>query len=153
MLNALFQTIVFRARNSIVHERACYSLLDIIDEIGGFTQVIFIVCAFLLSPISKHSFFLKATKKLYKAKTNDNTIFGQSSTKLEKLTKSKSIKRHSHAKIMENAILANLKSKFNSHRDIKINFKQSLKLYIDNLIARFCWGCLICTCCRTKGVR
>ena len=59
------------------HERECYSLLDIIDEMGGFTQIIFIGCALMLNSVSEHSFILKATSKLYKAKTQDETIFGE----------------------------------------------------------------------------
>ena len=57
------------------HERAIYSLLDLLGDLGGVTEVMMIVFCFVILPISEHSFVVKAMKKLYIARTKDTDLF------------------------------------------------------------------------------
>lgn len=60
---------------SIRHIRYIYSLLDVLGDLGGVTEVIMLLFGFFLYPISEHSFILQALRRLYKARTKDDTIF------------------------------------------------------------------------------
>ena len=50
-------------------------MFDLLGDLGGVTEVIMICFGFMLYPISEHSFYLKAFKKLFIAKTADDKIF------------------------------------------------------------------------------
>jgi hypothetical protein len=43
--------------------------MDFLAEVGGVTELLLIIFSIINMPISKHSFFLKATKKLFLAET------------------------------------------------------------------------------------
>lgn len=60
---------------SIRHVRYIYSLLDILGDLGGVTEVIMLLFGFFLYPIAEHSFSLQALRRLYKARTKDNELF------------------------------------------------------------------------------
>jgi len=45
--------------------------MDMLGDLGGVAEAIFMVFGLIFYPISKFSFTLKATQKLYLAKTED----------------------------------------------------------------------------------
>jgi hypothetical protein len=49
--------------------------MDLIGEMGGVIEIIVIIFGVIIYPISKQSFILKATSKLFKARTTDDDIF------------------------------------------------------------------------------
>ena len=57
------------------NNRAVYNLLDLLSDLGGIDMFLFTFFARFLTPISKHSFNLKAIKKLYMARTKDKDLF------------------------------------------------------------------------------
>lgn len=57
------------------NNRAVYNLLDLLSDLGGIDMFLFTFFARFLTPISKHSFNLKAIKKLYMARTQDKEMF------------------------------------------------------------------------------
>ena len=59
----------------VKHQRRIYGYLDLLGDLGGVTEVIMIVFGIFLFPISKHSFIIKATKKLFMARTKDVLLF------------------------------------------------------------------------------
>lgn len=67
----------------IRHTREIYSLFDILGDLGGVTEVIMLLFGFFLYPISEHSFSLQALKRLYKARTVDDSIFKKTEEELE----------------------------------------------------------------------
>jgi len=73
--NSYYQTIMFIDQTTIQHGRRIYSLLDLLGDLGGVTEVIMICFGFMLYPISEHSFYLKAFKKLFLVKTSDENLF------------------------------------------------------------------------------
>ena len=52
-----------------------YNYFDLLGDLGGVTEIILLVFGFFLLPISKHSFILKATKKLFLARTKRDDLF------------------------------------------------------------------------------
>jgi len=58
-----------------LHHRKCYGAFDLLGDLGGVIEVIMVLFGFMIYPISEHSFMLKATKKLFKARTTKNDLF------------------------------------------------------------------------------
>lgn len=94
-------------------------MFDLLGDLGGVTEVIMICFGFMLYPISEHSFYLKAFKKLFLAKTADENIF------IKKKIKSK------HQKID----VKNKKTKELQHRQINISLGSSVQLYLKNYLS------------------
>jgi hypothetical protein len=61
--------------SKLEHDRKVYGILDALGDYGGLEGVILVTAAYLLSPISSHSFFTKAIEKLFIAKTKDASLF------------------------------------------------------------------------------
>jgi hypothetical protein len=57
------------------HSRKIYSLLDLLGDLGGASEVILICFGLIFYPISEFSFWLKALDKLYIAKTSNPHLF------------------------------------------------------------------------------
>ena len=55
--------------------RTVYNLFDLFGDFGGLSEVILILSASLMAPISEHFFFIKAIQKLYLAKTVEEHLF------------------------------------------------------------------------------
>ena len=74
---------------------------------------------FFLYPISEHSYFLKAIRKLYLARTSKNDLFSE--TYDEKYAKYEVYKKKLPEDVLE---------EIESHKFPYLNFKDTLKLYI-----------------------
>jgi len=48
-----------------------YGLLDLLGNFGGIKEAIMLIAALIMSPITEHSFNIKAIAKLYIAKTRE----------------------------------------------------------------------------------
>lgn len=129
--DSYYMTILFMDQVTIQHGRRIYSLFDLLGDLGGVTEVIMICFGFMLYPISEHSFYLKAFKKLFIAKTEDETIF------IQKKIKSKVQKKD----------IKNAKTKEMQHRQINISLGSSIKLYLKNYLSS--WFGI--QCCTPKG--
>ena len=53
------------------HERKIYNFFDLLGELGGVTEVIMIFFGVFLFKVSKHSFIMKATKRIFTAFTEN----------------------------------------------------------------------------------
>ena len=58
-----------------MHRRRVYSIFDFLGDLGGVIEIILLFFGMFLLPLAKHSFILKATKKLYLARTKEESIF------------------------------------------------------------------------------
>ena len=59
----------------INYSRQIYGYFDLLGDLGGVMEIFQVVFGFLLLPVAYHSFIVKATSKLFKAKTKDNHMF------------------------------------------------------------------------------
>lgn len=50
-------------------------MFGLLGDLGGITQIFYLIFGIILYPFSEHSFVVKALKKLYYARTRDNEIF------------------------------------------------------------------------------
>lgn len=73
--NSVIQTKIYRDNVEVVHERVVYSFLDLLGDLGGVTEIITLAFGIFLLPISEHSFYVAALKKMYMARTKDDTLF------------------------------------------------------------------------------
>lgn len=47
------------------HDRKILGFLDVLGEFGGIKEVLFVITAALLGPLTTHSFFVTAIQKLF----------------------------------------------------------------------------------------
>ena len=52
-------------------------MLGVLGDLGGIFEITMIVFGFFLFPVSEHSFYLKASRLLYFARTKDQGLFNQ----------------------------------------------------------------------------
>lgn len=49
--------------------------MDLLGDLGGATEVIMILFGFFIFPFAEHQFTMAAAKRLFLARTSDNSIF------------------------------------------------------------------------------
>ena len=59
-LDLVFTANVLIERKALMHKRQCYSLLDMLGDLGGATEVILIIFGVIFYPINEFSFWIKA---------------------------------------------------------------------------------------------
>ena len=59
------------------HEREVEGLIQLMGDIGGLMEFIFVLIFVLFSPIAEFDFYLKAIKKLYFVRTKKKTLLDQ----------------------------------------------------------------------------
>jgi len=57
------------------HSRKIFGWFGLLGKLGGITNVFMILLGGLMFPVSEHSFILKASKKLFLARTKDDSTF------------------------------------------------------------------------------
>lgn len=76
-IDSVYENIFIFDQNAKNYLRIAYNFLNFIGDIAGIYDLIFVVVGFFIFPISKHSFFLSAMKKMFLVKTMDSHIFEQ----------------------------------------------------------------------------
>ena len=61
-----------------LHERSVYGIFDLFGEYGGVQSIIYFITAFFLSPLSEHSFYMRAIEKMYIGRTKSKRVFTDS---------------------------------------------------------------------------
>lgn len=56
------------------HQRKVYHVLDLFGDFGGIIEVILIIAAFFINPISEQSFVMEAAKNLFYARSTDKKL-------------------------------------------------------------------------------
>ena len=109
-----------------VNTREVYNAVDVIGNLGGVIEMIFVSVGILISPISKHSFITNAIKKLFLANTTDNSLFKkEQSSKYKQTNQAPDI----------------VQKQVENHKVIRIRTIDSTFLFISNrcLIFNRCW--------------
>ena len=60
-----------------IHSRYAYNILNFFSDTGGIMGLFTLVLGIFILPISEHSYYSKALKKLYFAKTIETHMFGK----------------------------------------------------------------------------
>lgn len=132
---------VFLNEEGVNYSRDVYNILGVLGDLGGIVEVLMIIFGFFLFPISEHSFYLKAARMLYFARTKDKTLFQEPndpelSDKLEKYMDPEKFANISNSK---------LKQEIEKHHIIRLSICNNVKLFMANILNRLC-----CTCCWRK---
>ena len=69
-LDLVFSANVLIERKAMMHIRQCYSLLDMLGDLGGATEVILIIFGVIFYPINEFSFWVKAIQKFFYVKSS-----------------------------------------------------------------------------------
>jgi hypothetical protein len=120
--------------------------MDILGDLGGVIEILMIVLGTFLYPISEHSFILKALSKLYMARTRDGQLLHKDKcnhTEAEHLEKDEENDQKGQVKRKRRLSKAE-KREIDKHRFIKISIKDSVMLYVSEILGRcfcdFCWS-------------
>jgi hypothetical protein len=128
-------------KNGLQIERKRVTLVDILGEIGGYMEVLYVICFFIVFPFAQHGFMISAIKKLFLAKTQDPEIFKGSSNSYKKEYK-KGIHNFATPKPKQ------LKEARNTavYAIITLSNFQKIKLFLQSHL----FGCLAKTCFKKK---
>ena len=125
---------------AVFHFRKVYGLLDLLGDLGGVTEVLAIGFGLCLLPVSEHLFILGATKQLFLANTEDDSLF------LEKKhprisRKTKTPKPPPEDKLTR--LSTTRQRSIKKHRYIKLRTRDKVLLYLSNKLGRCfprsCW--------------
>ena len=74
-------------KQGISHRREVYTAIDALGDMGGIIEITLIAFGLVLLPISRHSFYLKAARLMFFARTKDCSLFSAGNEKLNKKEK------------------------------------------------------------------
>lgn len=57
------------------HQREVYTAIDALGDIGGIIEITIIVFSLIFLPISRHSFYLRASRFMFFARSKDKSLF------------------------------------------------------------------------------
>ena len=73
--NEIFCITVSLDEQMDMHFRDIYNVFDLLGDLGGVTEVLILMFYLFITPLSEHSFMIKALSKLYLARTTDRDLF------------------------------------------------------------------------------
>lgn len=121
----LLEHTLFLCSAHITHKRKIYDIVALLGDLGGVTEVITLVLGCLLFRISKSSYNMMSTKRMFLARTKDDELFDEADEKNKKkwfLTDTS----------MPPGIQKKLKQEVQKHRVIKFSIKDKLCYYLMN---------------------
>ena len=110
-----------------MHNKDLYNFVDYLGDLGGLIEIIFFLAAFIIRPISRHSYFLKIISKLFFTKTSDDSLLKPPKTKLKGDQFEKQIQ-------ITELIGLNFKKGLMNQRFIRIHLKDSIMLFVYNML-------------------
>ena len=73
--NYLYINMFYMDESSISHYREVYTSIDALGDIGGIIEIILIVFGTIFLPIARHSFYLRASRFMFFARSKDSSLF------------------------------------------------------------------------------
>ena len=58
----LYINMFYMDESGISHKREVYNLIEVLGDIGGIIEVLFLLFAWIFLPIARHSFYLHAAR-------------------------------------------------------------------------------------------
>jgi hypothetical protein len=98
--------------------RQVYNILYLISDLGGVITGFMVFCGVFLYPISEFSFYLKISKRLFLARTKDESFFKHSKG---------NVHDHTHCELERSQTMT---SEISKHREIKISNLDKLRLFV-----------------------
>jgi hypothetical protein len=73
--DSLFKFTLSLSTASIENSREIYSLLDLLGDLGGVTDVLIFIIGIFIFPISQHSFTMRYLQKMFLVRTSQSNLF------------------------------------------------------------------------------
>ena len=67
--NSVVQTVLYLDKHHTMSQREVYNFYDLLGDLGGIAEIVLLAFGYFLYPIAQHSFTMKATRKLFLART------------------------------------------------------------------------------------
>ena len=109
----------------VTHKRTIYDVIALLGDLGGVTEVLMLVLGFFLFPISESSYNMISTKRLFLAKTTEESLFLKSDKCCSK-------GKHLGHENIPKGIKSNLKDEIEKHRLVRLKTKDKLCYYLFN---------------------
>lgn len=131
----VYKAVVQLNQENIKHMRKIYSLIDLLGDLGGITEVVMLGFGFFLYSVSQHSFYLKAAKRLFLARTKNEKVFKRFQKRQSLVKKEQKI---------QESLPDNIKSEIKLHKPIRLKLRDSIRLFFQNTLGCFspfslCW--------------
>lgn len=136
--NRIFVQNVYLNEEGVRYTREVYNILGILGDLGGIVEVIMIIFGFFLFPISEHSFYLKAGRLLFFARTKEQDVFLKNGESDEEDKLEKYLDPSKFAQVAGNKLMSEIKK----HHIIRISKFDNVRLFLSNLFSSLC-----CSCC------
>lgn len=73
--SSLYQHIFYIDEVGVSYLREVYTIIDALGDLGGIMEITLIVFGLLFLPISRHSFYLQASRLMFFARSKDQNLF------------------------------------------------------------------------------
>ena len=71
----IYNSEIYLTKESFDYQRRIYGFFDLLGDLGGVTEAIVLIFAFIFIPISEHQFTIEASKMLFLARTKTTCLF------------------------------------------------------------------------------
>lgn len=71
----LYINMFYLEESGVSHKREVYTSIEALGDIGGILEIIFILFGTIFLPISRHSFYLHASRFMFFARSRDSNLF------------------------------------------------------------------------------
>lgn len=141
----LYANTFFLDQQGIMHHREVYTAIDALGDLGGFIQITLIIFGSIFLPISRYSYYLKAARFMFFARTKDGKLFvkgDKNSRQFEKLAKympcsdEDSLGHDGHGNIQK---CSKVEQELKKHHLIRLSIVDTIKLFFVDFIPSCCW--------------
>jgi hypothetical protein len=120
----VFESKIFLSKDGFNYKRQIYSFFDLLGDMGGVTQAIVLMFAFIFIPIAEHEFIIAASNKLFYARTKTAGLF-------------KYDKKHHGQKHVPKFDSIKATKEIKKHHVIYLSTADTTKLFFSNIMGKF----------------
>ena len=129
-----------------MHFRDIYNVFDLLGDLGGVTEVLILMFYLFITPLSEHSFTMKALSQLFLARTTDSDLFAKPDVPKNKEKVNKNKWKSMKVAIDQKICPKEMEAEVNRHYPIKLSFYMNTRLFC---LKRF--GILSCYCLSSRA--
>ena len=128
-----------------IYSRKQYTVIDALGQLGGLMSVLMATCRAFMFPISRHMYYWNAIKRLFLARTSDDTLFLKEKKGRQRSGSEKMITKYFNPENygIQNKLVCQVKKEIKKHKLIRISIFDSFLLFLhDKLICLnrcSCW--------------
>ena len=66
----IYKQELYLIQEEVIHKRSIYDMVGLLGDMGGIQGILISLLGLLVSPIATHSFYIKASRKLFMARSS-----------------------------------------------------------------------------------